>query len=83
MFINCYNDYMRLKTFLGFLSPKKGRNLAIFWQIWLNFGLGYSVPINRTRPKSYDRNKHPKHLFNPENSRISHENCLISALFLG
>ena len=44
--------FVRLKTFRRFLSPKKGRNLAISRQIWFNFEfkkviywLGHSVPI--------------------------------------
>ena len=36
---------------------------------------------NRLLPKSDDRNKHPKRPFSPGKSRISHENCPISAFF--
>ena len=34
---------IRLKTFRRFLSPNRGRNLAILVQIWLNFGFKRSL----------------------------------------
>ena len=41
----------------------------------------FSVFLNRILLKSYDGSNIQNDLFHPENSRISHENCQISAFF--
>ena len=37
--------------------------------------------LNRTRPKCYDRSKHPERPFLPRISRISHEKCQFYPLY--